>query len=232
MSRHMPDFDSATLRRTLGRIMVSLMLAAATTASAQVRTVGGQWDEVARAIAARLSLVPGERVLLVGAPGLADSLVAPMRIAIAAAGGVDLGAVPVRGPMPSSWGPENEFSRRFGGPGQARAAELATLLDSVDVGIMLPGATPTDAIYGLIQQRLREGEGRTVHFHWAGAYALDGTLLENTSAIESVYRRALIETDYAALAETQRSFESAAREAEIRVTTPEGTDLRFRIGQR
>ncbi|MGQ0766587.1 MAG: aminopeptidase, partial [Gemmatimonadota bacterium] len=42
----------------------------------------------------------------------------------------------------------------------------------------------------------------------------------------------LIETDYAALAETQRSFESAAREAEIRVTTPEGTDLRFRIGQR
>ena len=50
--------------------------------------------------------------------------------------------------------------------------------------------------------------------------------------IDATYQRALLETDYVALAETQRQFVSAMRNADIRVTSPLGTDLRFRIGDR
>jgi leucyl aminopeptidase (aminopeptidase T) len=42
----------------------------------------------------------------------------------------------------------------------------------------------------------------------------------------------LLETDYAALSAKQRSLESAMRAGTIHVTTPLGTDLRFRIGDR
>ena len=50
--------------------------------------------------------------------------------------------------------------------------------------------------------------------------------------IDAVYQRALLETDYAALAEVERRFEAALRAGEARITTPLGTDLRFRIGAR
>jgi leucyl aminopeptidase (aminopeptidase T) len=50
--------------------------------------------------------------------------------------------------------------------------------------------------------------------------------------IDAAFQRALLDTDYAALAASQVAFEAAAREAEIRVTTPAGTDLRFSIGDR
>ena len=42
----------------------------------------------------------------------------------------------------------------------------------------------------------------------------------------------MLETDYAGLAAAQRRFVAAMRGAEVRVTTPGGTDIRFRIGDR
>ncbi|HEX6943642.1 MAG TPA: aminopeptidase, partial [Gemmatimonadaceae bacterium] len=69
-------------------------------------------------------------------------------------------------------------------------------------------------------------------FHWEGAYAVDGSLLQVTPERSSVYERVLRETDYRALAAIQAEFERAARNAPIRVTTPAGTDLTFRLGDR
>ncbi|MGQ0647374.1 MAG: hypothetical protein ACT4P7_07360 [Gemmatimonadaceae bacterium] len=185
------------------------------------------WQAIADLLVRQMALVSGERVLLVGVPGAADSLVPRLRAAIARAGGADLGPVSVRGVWPSDW--STDFTRRLGG---ATARELHELLDDVDVGVMLPGAAPNDAIYGALQQKLTSGEGRTVHFHWAGAYTVDGTLFEPTPAVDALYAQVLLTTDYAALAEKQRAFEEAMRSGEVRVTTPEGTDLRFRIGDR
>jgi leucyl aminopeptidase (aminopeptidase T) len=47
-----------------------------------------------------------------------------------------------------------------------------------------------------------------------------------------VYLHALLETNYAALAAKQRAFEAAMRGQVVHITTPLGTDLRFRIGDR
>ena len=97
---------------------------------------------------------------------------------------------------------------------------------------MMPGPTPVDPSYAAMQQVLRSGHGRTVHFHWSGAYDLAGGQLPITPDVSRVYLRALLETDYAALAAKQRLLETAMRGSVVHVTTPLGTDLRFRIGDR
>jgi hypothetical protein len=185
------------------------------------------WRPVAGALVERMALVRGERVLLVGAAGLADSLVPLLRAAIRSAGGVDLGVVGVTGGWPDDW--HTDFTRQLAA---ASATELDELIDQVDLGVMLPGPGVTDVMYAALQDKLKGGQGRTIHFHWAGAYGLDGALLANTPAIDAHYQRVLLRTDYMSLAARQRAFEDAARGAEVRVTDAAGTDLRFRIGDR
>jgi hypothetical protein len=108
---------------------------------------------------------------------------------------------------------------------------------NVDAAIMLPGATPEHPEYAALQDLLRSGHGRTVHFHWDGggaasAIAVPGHSLPAQAEIDATYQRALLTTDYRALGEIQRRFAAAMRTGEIRVTSPAGTDLRFRIGDR
>ncbi|HUQ81453.1 MAG TPA: aminopeptidase [Gemmatimonadaceae bacterium] len=185
------------------------------------------WREIAGAVARRMALVRGERVLLVGVSGTADALIPPLRDAIRAAGAVDLGAVSERGRTPDAWA--TDFTRQLEA-GTAPARDQ--LLGTVDVAVMMPGADATDAIYGGMQRVLRGGHGRTVHFHWAGAYDLSGVLQTTTPDVARFYQRALLETDYSALAAKQRTFEAAMRGNVVHVTTPLGTDLRFRVGDR
>lgn len=175
----------------------------------------------------QLGLVPGERVLLVAVPGASDALVPVLRDAIRAAGGADLGAMAQQRPQPRAWSTDftNELAKRTG---QAFDEYLTT----VDAAVMMPGAAVADPAYAGMQRVLRSGHGRTVHFHWAGAYDEAGVLLPTTPDIARVYSRALLETDYAALAAKQRAFEAAMRGNVVHVTTPLGTDLRFRIGDR
>jgi hypothetical protein len=97
---------------------------------------------------------------------------------------------------------------------------------------MLPGAAASDPAYAAMQEVLRGGRARTIHFHWSGAYDLNGNVIPVTDVVSAAYQTVLLETDYEALSASQKSFESAARGEEIHVTTPRGTDIRFRIGDR
>ena len=83
----------------------------------------------------------------------------------------------------------------------------------------------------LVERRGR----RTIHFHWVeagSAYPLPGQPLPPRFAIDAFYQRALLETDYAALSAVQRKFAAALKTGEVRITSPGGTDLRFRVGDR
>ena len=100
---------------------------------------------------------------------------------------------------------------------------------------MLPGARPDHAVYAALQDLLHEGIGRTIHFHWTqngSAFPVPGQPMPGQAAIDAVYQRALLETNYGALDADQRRFVAAMRGAEVRVTTPRGTDIRFGIGDR
>jgi hypothetical protein len=109
------------------------------------------------------------------------------------------------------------------------------MLREVDAAVMLPGATPAHPAYAAMQDGLKSGHGRTVHFHWVengSAYPLPGQPLPSRPGIDALYQRAVLESDCAAIGAAQRKFEQALRQGEVRVTTPAGTDLRFRIGDR
>lgn len=203
----------------------ALALTSPTTLMAQSDAT--DWNLVAAKIVERMALVRGERVLLVGVPVLSGPLVTPLRERIRAAGAVDLGAVAERVATPAEW--ETEFTRALV---QKEGTARDDHLGSVDVAVMMPGPTPLDPVYAAMQRVLRSGRGRTVHFHWVGAYDVNNAPLPTTPEVARFYQRALVETNYAALATKQSAIEAAMRAGVVRVTTPLGTDVRFRIGDR
>jgi hypothetical protein len=185
-----------------------------------------------RAIAERIvvqsALQPNEQVLIVASPGRFDSLVAVLEQAIARTGAVYLGAISVDSlNQPEAW--SSPFVIAASGKS---ATDLTAHFGEVDLGIMLPGAVPTHKPYAAMQELLNLGHGRTIHFHWSGAYDLSGQPVEVDSATDLLYEEVLLKTDYAALKSIQTEFDSAMRSAEVRVTTPAGTNLTFRIGDR
>jgi hypothetical protein len=185
------------------------------------------FDPLAEFLLERLALQPGERVLLVALPGSFDVLVSTFREGVAATGATDLGAWSVAGDAPDAWA--TDFTARLAA---ASDEVLVEILTEVDAAVMMPGATVTHPVYAALQDVLRQDQGRTVHFHWAGAYALDGTLMDQTPEYDAFYQNVLHETDYVALAAAQAGFERAMRASDVRVTTPAGTDVTFRIGDR
>jgi hypothetical protein len=190
-----------------------------------------EWQALAVHIVERLDLQPGERFIAVARPGLFDELIPHLRYEVMKAGGVDLGVIDVLAePVPTEW---SEDVLRAGG--EASQEALAELLKDVDASVMLPGANPGHPAYAAIQDNLRAGGGRTIHFHWlqnGGAFPIPGQPLPPPYTIEATYQHALLEADYDALAAHQRRFERAMRVGEVRVRTKEGTDIRFRIGDR
>ncbi len=190
-------------------------------------TAGIDFQSVAGVLLTRLDLQPDERVLLVGLPGRFDPLMPLLREGVEAAGAVDLGVWAVGVGAPADW--STDFTRSL--IGQDSGA-LVGLLSDVDAALMLPGANTGHAVYAAMQQVLREDRGRTIHFHWLGAYNLDGTLRDIDEMVDAFYVRVLADTDYEALAAAQVAFEQAMRGATVRVTTSAGTDISFEIGDR
>lgn len=181
---------------------------------------------VANILVERMQLQPGERMLLVAIPGRSDALVTALRHRFTTARVVDLGVLAPIGEPDASW--VTDFTRAAP---KDRAA-LATYLATVDIAVMMPGVTAQSPIYTGMQDVLRTGKGRTVHFHWEGAYALDGTVLPVTTERGQFYQRVLRDTDYRALGALQAEFERTVRAGPVRVTTPAGTDITFRVGDR
>lgn len=206
-------------------MLVSSLLLAPAVGEAQMQNLN--WRAVAERLVERMALTRGERVFLLAAPGEADSLILPLRAAIRGAGGVDLGALSTRGDEPQAWA--TDWTRESHG---LTGAALESHVRSADLGIMLPGATPADTAYAAMQAVLRSGKGRTIHFHWAGAYGMDGVLQLVTAQRAALYERVLQHTDYRALAAAQGRLDDAMRGQTIRVTTPAGTDISFQIGDR
>jgi len=78
----------------------------------------------------------------------------------------------------------------------------------------------------------RGGTHREIHFHWAeGSVEPDGLPGTHTPALDSVYQDAL-DIDYAELSADQDRAIKLLRSGMVRVRTPEGTDISFRVGMR
>jgi len=215
----------------LSAILTALLVVVASSPARAQAQFSFDWPAIASRLVQQLAPQPGERLLILAHPGLFEDLIPHLRYAIVRAGATDVGVVDVLAePVPRGW--DLDLVRR--GNVRARAAYKA-MFAGVDGAIMMPGAVPAHPAYAAIQDLLREGRGRTVHFHWVengSAYPLPGQPLPGRAVIDALYQRALLETDYAALGRVLQRFEAALRTGEVRVTSPAGTDLRFRVGDR
>jgi hypothetical protein len=168
------------------------------------------YPALAARIAAALRPAAGERVLFRFDPAIMPELETEVRRALEAAGAV-VDVLPY-GPAP----------------------DLETTLERTDVYVWLPAperATPFDQRL-LLNRWLDGGDGRELHFHWVdGTRDVDGLPAAHSAAYDRVYVEAL-DIDYAALgARMDRAIERL-RSGVTRVTTPAGTDVRFRVGDR
>jgi leucyl aminopeptidase (aminopeptidase T) len=194
------------------------------------------YPAMAKRLVAQLALKPGEKVMSIAQAGIMADLLPHLRHEVMRAGGIDLGVIEILPePVPETF----DAAVLAKGAREARAHYKAMFRD-VDAAIMMPGATPAHPAYAAMQDWLKddltEHRGRrTIHFHWVengSAYPLAGQPLPIRSAIDALYQRALLQTDYKALTEIERRFAAALETGEVRVTSPGGTDLRFRAGNR
>jgi leucyl aminopeptidase (aminopeptidase T) len=216
-------------------LLVPITIACAAAVAAQPRLTLDH-AAIARRLVQQLALKPGERVLSIAHPGVFEDLVPWIRYEVMKSGGIDLGVVDVlREPVPDAF----DAAVLAKGARDARSYYKAMFRD-VDAAIMMPGATTSHPAYLAMQDWLKddltEHRGRrTIHFHWienGSAYPIAGQPLPLRPAMDAVYQRALLQTDYQALNASERKFAEALRGGEVHITSAAGTDVRFRAGDR
>ena len=186
------------------------------------------WEAIADKLLERSDLVKEEKVVLIAKPGEFDPLIELLAEKINKTGAIYLGTFSVNSSVkPVKW--ETDFIRKAKGKTKK---DLTDYLVQVDLGIMMPGASPSDVEYASMQDVLRRNKGRTIHFHWSGAYNLSGETIEIDNIKNEYYQKVFLETDYIKLGKIQRSFEDDIRNKWIKISTPRGTNIKFKIGNR
>jgi hypothetical protein len=194
------------IARTLGALAVTLAVVTPARADDAI-----PYDRLAQRIVTSLKVEKGERVLLRYDPKTLGPLEAPLRALLLSKGAtVDT----------LNYGP---------------APDLADRLAKTDIYIWLPAgddaATAADQ-RALLATWLDEGRGRQIHFHWVGGTVdPDGLKGVHSPAFDTIYVDAL-DIDYAKLGARQDRVITELRSGPVRVTSPDGTDLRFDVGDR
>jgi beta-lactamase class A len=108
---------------------------------------------------------------------------------------------------------------------------LVQSLDQADVYLWLPRRSDPDR-QALSRWTDQGGSRRQIHFHWdGGSVRADGLRGDHSPGLDAIYQAAL-DIDYAALSAAQDRAIQWLRSGLVRVRTPDGTDLRFRVGER
>ena len=197
------------MKGTSPLLLASVLLVGMSSITASAQNL--PWDTLAARLVRSLKVRKGERVLLRYDPQNYGALEPVVRKQLEAAGAVveSLTYAPV--------------------------SDLAARLARTDIYIWLPAGESSSsgaAERALLATWLDEARGRQIHFHWNdGTRDADGLPVAHAPAYDAVYLDAL-DIDYAALARRQRAAADLLRSGEARVTTPAGTDLRFRVGNR
>ena len=191
------------------RLLLVSLLGASLVPELQLAAQSLPYESMASRIVAALQVSAGERVLLRVDPATMAPLAAAVRSLLQARGAV-------------------VDALRYGA-----APDFATTLARTDIYVWLPtrAATPVDQSRAL-ERWLDNGRGRELHFHWVdGTRDVDGLPAPHTPAYDRVYVDAL-DIDYRQLTARMDEAIRRLRGGEVRVTTPHGTDIRFRVGDR
>ena len=177
------------------------------------------FEKCARRMAQALQLSRGETVLLKLDTRVFTPLIPPLQNVIRACGAHISGVILAEDVTASS---------------KEELESLRRLFNEADVFIWLPeihqGNRP--ALASALNEWLDAGRGRAVHFHWqSGSYPIGFTELPSQDFIDRLYLAAL-DVSARDLEAQHRQVISFLRSGLVRVTTPEGTDISFHIGDR
>jgi hypothetical protein len=172
-------------------------------------------DKCARRIVDALQLTAGERVLLKRDHRVFSAVFPPLQNLILASGAEILGEIFAEDPTDD-------------------VASLRRLFQNADAYIWLPelhqGNSP--ALARALNEWLNARRGRAVHFHWqSGSYPIAFHELPSQDFIDRIYLAALDVTPESLDRQHQRAI-SLLRSGRVRVTTPDGTDISFDVGDR
>jgi hypothetical protein len=177
------------------------------------------YDKCARRIVEALRLESGETLLLKLDPRIFSSLAAPLQKAIRAAGSHISGVI---------------LAEETDTQSSGELESLRALFANADVFIWLPelhqGSRP--ALATALNEWLDAKRGRAVHFHWnSGSFPIGFHELPPQDFIDRMYLGAL-DVSPETLDRQHRRAIPLLRSGRIRVTTPEGTDISFEVGDR
>jgi D-aminopeptidase len=193
----------------VGVLLTAVVLAGVGTPAAQTSF---PWPAMAKRIVEALDVERGERIMLRFDPATMRALEPEVAKQLKASGAVV---------ESHPFGPLENFAAR---------------LEQTDVYVWLPAgpsaSTPADQAAALVTWIDAKPERRELHFHWVdGTRDVDGLPVPHKAAYDRVYLAAL-DLDYGALASQMDAAMGALRAGDVRVTTPAGTDIRFRVGDR
>jgi hypothetical protein len=176
--------------------------------------------QIAQRIRRTLLPASGERAVLFFDPGYYPELAAAIEAELSAAGVDSLLAV--------AFDPPELVRAAAAKPGASQRQDdfiawLAPVFAKANLFLWLPArALHEDRRL----EHLVDGSGvRGIHFHWL--LPLEGRSSEEIALMSRLYERTILETDYAALSRTQDDLIARLRGKSIRLTSPDGTDLRL-----
>lgn len=181
------------------------------------------WSRIAKLIVHQaLRTVPGERVILHADPTYFPELTEQVRIELARAGALEVGAMLLNSPALED---ARRQLRRREDPVLRRQEDdlMRAVFQLADIYLWLPTTWAYNV--GQTEEILTAWPGRSIHFHWIMGGGADPVVFR---ALSEQYVRALF-IDYAALAARQRGLADALRGRTVRLTDVRGSDLTFRI---
>jgi leucyl aminopeptidase (aminopeptidase T) len=169
-----------------------------------------------------LELAPGERVLISHDPDRDPAFIAALRAEILRAGGIVSGEIA----WPSA--AEGKYLAGLTAEEKHRRAELENatyreLFARSDVYLWLHGSSAEDLVPRQFEHLIAESKVRAIHSHW-----FEPPDPAERDAVRRMYERA-ITRDPKLLEARLAPLEAALRDSRVRITSPRGTDLRFRI---
>jgi leucyl aminopeptidase (aminopeptidase T) len=209
--------------RLAGTLVAAFTLSTAFGAAPEPAAYQPDWPAIARHMVERsLALAPGERVLISYDPERDPALIAALRTEILRAGGIVSGEIP--------W-PSAAEAKHLAGltpAAKRRRAELENatyreLFAHSDVYLWMHVSNADELVPRQFEHLIAESKVRAIHSHW-----FEPPDPAERDAVRRMYERA-ITRDPATLEARLASLEAALRGARVRVTSPRGTDLTFRI---
>lgn len=180
---------------------------------------------IAKRVVGSLQPARGERAIVVYDPAYYPALAEAVQVELSKAGVFPVVALTFEPAEIIEQTPEGSVEAKQ--REEAFIAALRPLFREADIFIWLPArALPPDVRW---ERLLESSRARGIHFHWIEV--LRGKSPDEIVARSKMYERAILDSDYAALSAEQDRLIAAMRGHALRVTTPDGTDLRVRVAQ-